>query len=287
METVTLPSHASADRASELVQSCEHIAREADLRVIDATGVTRWGPLGVAMLGSALARRQLAGLAHLEFRPPSDDRCRKFFAEVGLLEHLAETASPDRSSSTLKLRQMSDLEPLYTRGVADLLTSQVAGTSDEVSHLIELCLNELLQNVFEHAYPEAQPARKTVGAFVHCRWYAREGNVRIAVVDGGIGIPAALRVASHRGNIQFRDLQRMSDSALVIDAVTKEGLSSREGPRAGGLGLKTLHEIATSRGGRLVVVSHQITVGFRRGSRSARKSPHFRGTAVEVDFRPV
>jgi K+-sensing histidine kinase KdpD len=166
---------------------------------------------------------------------------------------------------------------VYIHQIADLLAERVPGTTETASHLIELCLKELLQNVFEHA-PQSPGIR--VPCFVHSRWYRREQNVRLAVVDGGIGIPAALR------RRQVRGLQRAEDADVVVAAVTQEGLGSGRGRR--GLGLKLIRDIVTAREGTLTVISHTAKVKFtKRGTMKGRKLPVFvRGTAVEIDFRP-
>jgi two-component sensor histidine kinase len=173
---------------------------------------------------------------------------------------------------------MSALDPVYIHQIADLLAERVPEMPEATSHLIGLCLKELLQNVFEHA-PEMPGG--PVLCFVHSRWYLRERNVRLAVVDGGIGIPAALR----RGKV--RGLQRASDTDVVIAAVAEQGLSSGRGRR--GLGLKLIRDIVTARDGALTVISGTAKVKFKtrgRIMRGRKLQQNFRGTAIEIDFRP-
>jgi len=292
MGTIVLPTRATADESTLLTKCCEVIAKDPDLTEIDASEVEWWGPLGVAMLGCAIERRRNGGFSSPPLVEPREASAQKFFSEVGLADHMTEVAR-SAPPGTLRLRHMKNFEPLYVREIADFIASRVSGTSEEVSHLIQLCLTELLQNVFEHAYSGA-PASRPVGAFIQCRWFVEQQNVRIAVVDGGMGIPAALRVSSFRGNDRFGNLHgRLKDTELIQAAVTQEGLTSRVGPREGGWGLKHLHRIVTSRArGRMVVVSHSGKVDFRMGSKgekvSAKKIPtFFNGTAIEMDFRPA
>src|SRR5439155_583854 len=117
-----------------------------------------------------------------------------------------------RRADTLELRQMLVHDRLYTERLAEVLVGHVRGYDEDATHLVHLCVNELLQNTFEHAgSPE--------GAFVHCRWYKKDGNVRIAVADGGIGIPEALRRS-------VPSLHREADAAVIEAAVTRAGLTS-------------------------------------------------------------
>jgi hypothetical protein len=104
--------------------------------------------------------------------------------------------------------------------------------------------------------------------------------VRLAVVDRGVGIPARLR------GLRIAGLHREPDANVIDAAVTRPQLTSRVG-RAGGLGLKTIHEVVTGRGGRLTVMSHNaklVWVGSK--SVSTSRIPGFRGTAIEIDYRP-
>jgi hypothetical protein len=109
--------------------------------------------------------------------------------------------------------------------------------------------------------------------------YKETNNPRLAIVDAGIGIPAALR----RGRVQ--GLERAKDAEVIARAVEQRGLASRV-QRPGGLGLKTIREAVEARGGSLTVLS-QGKVIFRAGKHTSRPVPHFRGTALELDFRPL
>jgi hypothetical protein len=248
---------------------------------IDASACEWFSPLGTTLLALAIARR-VAGQADVPvFVPPTSREGREFLREVGFDRYLdgqGASRETDRRSGTIEMRQMAALDPTYIHQIADLLAERVPETSETTSHLIGLCLKELLQNVFEHA-PEVPGA--PVLCFVHSRWYAREHNVRLAVVDAGIGIPAALR------RRQVRGLQRSSDMGVVVAAVEQEGLSSARGRR--GLGLKLIREIVTDRDGSLTVISGTAKVKFTkpRHIMKGRKFPKpFRGTAIEIDFRP-
>jgi signal transduction histidine kinase len=146
---------------------------------------------------------------------------------------------------------------------------------DAAAYPIQLCLNELLQNVFEWA-------DSAIGCVVLTRWYHRSRSVRMAVIDRGVGIPARLRAK------QIAGLHRGLDADVIEAAVTRPHLTSRVG-RAGGLGLKTIHEVVTARGGRLTVMSHWARVTFRASGRTVARTrlpAWLKGTAIEVDFRP-
>lgn len=271
---VTIPVRATADESYQVLGACSVIERDENLRVIDAAGCTMFGPIGVALLALAITRRRTRGLPDLELIEPTAEDARDFLGEVGFDRFLTGArANENPRVGTLQMRHLFQLVPAYTTDIAELLSSRVRGTGEDAAYLIQLCLNELLQNVFEHADSKE-------GCFVQTRWYSKTGNVRIAVVDGGIGIPAALR------RQYVADLQRKRDAEVVVEAVTRRGITSRRGNKQGGFGLKLLHEAAVERGGKLVVVSQTAKVVFKTSGIQRPRSSPFRGTAIELDFRP-
>ena len=172
------------------------------------------------------------------------------------------------------MRQLHALDPVYLKGLADLLVRLVPGTSEETSHLVQLCLNEFVTNVRDRA-------TRALGCFVLVRWFQEKENVRIAIADAGAGIPRALRCKPRYAG---RDNQ-----ALVREAVMTEGVTSRS-DKYGGFGLKRIREIVTQREGGLIVISGRAKFEVRGGKKPARArdtgAPGFSGTAIEIDFRP-
>lgn len=276
--TIQVPAIATAQQWFELVQIHNRLMQTPGEVVLDASATTRVGPLGATVLAVAIARREHAGLPRVAWVSPSNDDCAAFLTEIGFSLYVTGTAEERASASrggTLEIRQIRGLDPTYHKGVADLLADRVPGTTEDVSHLVQLCLNELMGNVVDHS-------RSPIGCFIHTRWYAKEGNVRIAIVDAGAGIPGALRsVPRYAG---------YSDKTLLYEAIVTEGVTSRPPPRTGGYGLKTIRTIVTQRDGGLIVVSGGAKFevrGHRRPSTREISPTQFVGTAIELDFRPL
>jgi anti-sigma regulatory factor (Ser/Thr protein kinase) len=228
-----------------------------------------FGPFGVALLASSIATRHLAG-CRTRIRAPSNPVAAQFLEEIGLAS-FAEGRTT--GIGTLEVRQLEALDASYTQAVTEMVMRGVPGTDDQTGYLIQLCLNELLQNVFEWA-------ESPMGCTVLARWYHKTRSVRLAVVDRGIGIPAALRRHKVRG------LHRSSDAEVIIAAVTTPQLTSRQN-RVGGLGLKTIREEIARRKGRLTIVSLGAKVVWTDQRSSHYQAFPLRGTAVEIDFRPT
>lgn len=111
------------------------------------------------------------------------------------------------------------------------------------------------------------------------RYFKKTRSVRLAVVDRGIGIPAQLRRS------RVGDLHREDNAQVIREAVMRPRLTSRLN-RVGGLGLKTIRETVCERGGNLTIISLGAKVCWRGERLQTAPSPPFRGTAIEIDFRP-
>ena len=291
MLTVELPKRLTIGYTRELLAPLDVIEREPARIEIDASKCERFEPLGSAMLALSIARRVKSGRPAPQFVWPKDAVVRHYLEEVGWERFIGGRGS-DREAGgqlgTLEMRQLTARDPTYVQSIADLLAEKVPGTTSAAADLIELCLNELLENVYEWAY-ERQDDRVALGCFVGSRWFKQHENLKLAVVDGGIGIPARLRRTKHVQELE--GLHRKSDADVIIAAVTQEGLTTRGASvneRRGGLGLKTIRELVLApRGGTLTVVSLTAKVVFMAdGSTKTKPSKAFRGTAIEIEFRP-
>lgn len=271
---IYVPVKATLGDSYSTIRACDELEAAPDDAVLDASRTTKFEPIAAALLAASVAERRAGGRS-TRWVMPVDDAAADFVREVQLDRLIL--GQPTDVTGTLAIRQLTALDPSYTAGVAELLLAGVPGMDEmdeTTAYPVQLCLNELLQNVFEWADSK-------IGCIVLTRWFAKTKNVRIAVVDRGIGIPARLR------RLQIQGLQKEKDAEVIVAAVTKPKLSSRVG-RAGGLGLKTIHETVMQRAGRLTVISLGAKVAWRgRAQTVSRTAQFFRGTAIEIDFRPA
>lgn len=273
MQEVPLPPRATVNEWFQLVKVCAEFERAPGPVRLVATHCSRFDPLGTTLLASAMVKRKGRSAESVEWLPPKDEGASAFLEEIGF-NRLAQARGEDIGAGSLALRQMRKLDVMYLKNVSDLIARNVPGTSDDAAFIIRTCLSELLQNVVEHSGSD-------VGAFIHARYFAYRRNVQIAVVDRGIGIPAALRKARVQG------LERQRDADVLVAAVTRTGLSSRLSGRFGGLGLKLVLDYARQGGGRLTAISQGAKVTFdAKGHRVAANRFYFSGSAIVLDFRP-
>ena len=270
MQRLILPERATINESYQLIKKCTEVESEPGEVELSAENTGYFGPFGVALVAATLAMRRKAGRA-TSLTLPHDADARRFVDEVGLMAFAHGEAT---GHGTLEVRQLLALDAVYTQTVTSILMRGVPGITEDSAYLVQLCLNELLQNVFEWAH-------SPIGCCVHTRWYAQTQSVRLAVVDRGIGIPAALRRERVRG------LQRSTDAEVIEAAVTTPLLTSRSS-QVGGLGLKHIREWVCGRGGSLTVISLGAKVLWAGTKKVARyKSAPVRGTAIEIDFRPT
>jgi anti-anti-sigma regulatory factor len=142
---IVLPRQATIRQSYELIEACARAGRTRDAVSFDASSVTRFGPFGVATLAATIAFRRETGRA-TDLLLPHAPEVRRFVSEVGLDTF---ASSGGLESGTLKVREFRAQNPLYTAQVAEILVRGVPGISDDDSYPIQLCLNELMQNVFE------------------------------------------------------------------------------------------------------------------------------------------
>lgn len=263
-----IATQATISNSFQLIELCTEAERLSQPVVLDATDTKLFDSFGIALLAAMVAVRRAAGHS-TELVLPIATAAKRFLQEVALDGFVrGELPSPE----TLEVRQLHALDALFTDNVADLLVRGVPGIDKINVYPIQLCLNELLQNVFEWS-------ESPIGCTVLTRWYKQTRSVRLAVIDRGVGMPAALR------RHQIQGLHRLTDADVIEAAVTTPQLTSRANG-VGGLGLKTIRELVCSRGGRLTIVSLGAKVRWLAGKVDKVASQPFRGTAVEIDIRP-
>lgn len=269
MVAVALPARATIGESYQLIRTCTVLERERGPVDLDCSETVMLGPFGIALLASSIAIRRISDRETRVIRP-RDEGANRFLSEVGFDKFARGEVT---GHGTLEVRQMLALDAVYVDQAVGLLTEWVPGMTKENSYPIQVCMNELLQNVFEWA-------ESPIGCTVLTRAFRPTQSVTLTVVDRGIGIPAALRRA------QIRNLHRKSDAEVLFAAVRSPQLTSRKNPHGGGLGLKTIHDIVCQRSGRLTVIALTGKVAWSARRFSKFKSPALRGTAVEIDVRP-
>jgi hypothetical protein len=108
-------------------------------------------------------------------------------------------------------------------------------------------------------------------------WHKKSHKIKVAFVDRGVGIPAALRRSP------TSQLHRATDVEVIESAFRDPAVTSRvEGEQ--GQGLKTLRETVLSHRGKLTVVSLGAKVTWARDRLTKTASPALHGTGIEMEI---
>ncbi|MCA9287703.1 MAG: hypothetical protein KDA05_03910 [Phycisphaerales bacterium] len=226
------------------------------------------GPWAASVLASAYLvgkQRDQRPRIHL----PTEPAPLKAFCQFSGMEHLfAGGAKPDPThpeNETVPLERFDDANWGRSGRVVNLLKRHVADLDTEVEDRIRLCIQETTQNILDHA-------KSPIGGVMAARFIESRGEVRVGIVDRGIGIHASLAT-------RYPELGGVQDSlARVIDG----GHSSRSRPSNMGQGISNLFSVVRFAGGRMAIFTEDAVATTHEGSPANVRSTGFTfpGTAV-------
>lgn len=162
------------------------------------------------------------------------------FCQFSGLKHLLEggpAPEPDHPRSETVPLQYADVARADTGTPMINLLRRHVRLSDESEEYLRLCLQETVQNVTDHA-------ESSFGGVWCARWIQSRHEVRVACVDGGVGIARALSKRLDVGS-----------SFAAMRMVFEGGHSSRSRENNMGLGISNLQNWVHSLGGNLIVMS--------------------------------
>jgi hypothetical protein len=269
MLRLEVPRRATINESPQLARLVGEAEREKGPVEIDCSKIEAWGPFGVALLASCLAVRQKLG-RETQFIAPTEADAVESFEQTGLAL-LAQGNNIGLNGGQVHPIDLQEHESSNALAVA--LSSSLGSAAEAAPAVVQPCLQPLLDNLFEWS-------ESIVGGFAVVRWHKKTRQVRFALVDRGLGIPAVLR-RSHVGN-----LIRSSDAEVIEAAFSDPAVTSRqEGMR--GLGLKHLRDNVLAHKGKLTVISLGAKISWTSDRVTRSPSPAMRGTAIEVEMSPV
>jgi len=266
MLRLDVPRRATINESPQLARLVLEAEREKGPVEIDCSKTETYGPFGVALLASCFAMRRHQGQP-TTILPPADPDALLLLEETGLIRIAnGEAEAPDEW-------QVHQVEMKGGKSAPDISTEllhPLASAKGTAPLVVQPCLSALLENLYLWS-------ESSVGGFVVVQWLKKGHKAKVAYVDRGVGIPAAVRrsPSSH--------LHRATDVDVVEAAFSDPHVTSRlEG--ASGQGLKTLRETVLSHHGKLTVVSLGAKVTWSSERLTKTASPALRGTAVELEL---
>jgi len=135
---------------------------------------------------------------------------------------------------------------------------------EELEEYLRVCVNEVLQNIQDHAC-------SPIGGILTARYMAKAQEVRVAIVDRGLGILTTLKK-------RYPD----TDADNVLRRVLGGSFTAQSRINNLGLGISNLVDIIEGLHGECFIVSETSTADVRRGKprRFGALSSRFQGTGV-------
>lgn len=242
------------------------LLRSGDGRVeIDLSAVRWCDPLHLAAT-AALAAHHVSTGSTVSVRGPADPDARSYAARMRLgrtldtldVRHdLPFVRERDRSGDLLEVRRVHDEGDALR--LARLVARRARAEDPEASGTLFACVVEMALNVAEHSGTTGYVAAQTL---------PRQGWMRFAVADAGVGLRATL---ARHGAVDDRDAVRLALS----------GASRLPGPQRG-TGLPTTRRELVQAGGALLLASGTAAlVADETGDAVHPTEPPFPGTLVQ------
>jgi hypothetical protein len=136
---------------------------------------------------------------------------------------------------------------------------------------VRTCVQEVIQNIVDHS-------SSPIGGVLAARYIESSAEVRVAIVDRGVGIDRKLRE-------RYPDT---TSSSIALERVIKGGYSSQSRPNNMGIGVSNLFALTQTAGGRMALFSGDAFAEVHGGMVGPRIYPTgcwFPGTAVFFSLR--
>lgn len=233
---------------------------------IDLSKCQYLGPDAVTLLAAAILDGRRRGQRLRVSLPDGPAKLRSFCRWSGLegLVTGEQGALPDEPSETvIRLRVLhgarwGDADPIIQ------LVNRHLEISSEPEEYLRICVNEVVQNIEDHA-------DSPIGGVMCARYMSGDQQVRVAIVDRGVGIYTTLKQRYH---------DTTADNALR--RVLRGKFTALSRPNNAGLGLCNLSNMVEYLKGDFVIIS-ETAVAQGKAAKSRRFSAlsrRFPGTAV-------
>lgn len=277
---LSIPKYINADGWIPFLEQLAAHSDAAEL-ILDFTGLQRVSPAGLAALTAFTARRERV---HWVTNVVGLETCgiREYLRRMNLLRLCGWEQGDESFKRHDPTGKFVPLEPI-THRVEDLgvqiaeciapggedYENPNAGLYDAVWYL----LTEMANNVQQHS--------RGMG-FVAAQTTQSDGFVRIAIADGGCGIPASLAEAG------FQWARDLPDEDIIEQALVAR-VSSKGQPSNEGVGLTLSSRIVDLMGGHMLIASGAGTLirsnhGIVKKARFAAGA-RYPGTVVALSFR--
>ena len=251
------------DRASAIISLENTESWELDCR-----SCRYLGPDAAVLLAGLYDRDMQRGLHPRILLPKEPKELDGFCTFIGLKHRVekGERPSPDHpQSETVPIHTFYQPIANAQGRVVNLVRRHFCDLSEDAEGALGVAINEVVQNVCDHA-------ESPIGALMAARYFQNRRDVRVAVLDLGLGIPHTLS----------RKVPAAEEPEEALRLVIKGGVSSRSKANNMGLGISNLVSQVRRRRGALLLLSSgaAATMGSDGAMRYHQAPASFPGTAV-------
>lgn len=200
------------------------------------------GPWAAALICAAYLDAQRLGQRPRVLLPTSPPALAAFCTFSGMAKMFTGGPSPDADHpqcETIPVEQFADASWDRSNRIIKLLQRHTNLTTDTEDQ-IRTCVQEVSQNIVDHA-------DSAIGGVMTARYLSHASEVRVGIIDHGIGILARLRQT-------FKDT---TTTGLALHRVIGGGYSSRSRPNNMGLGVSNLFQLVRTAGGRMALYTER------------------------------
>jgi anti-sigma regulatory factor (Ser/Thr protein kinase) len=192
--------------------------------------------------------------------PHEPARLYEFLIASGLIQSLSGQAQPGQP------RTFGECAPIQTFSthslndpdrIIELVSKHKSITPDSEDYL-RICINEVIQNVEDHA-------ESPVGAVMCGRFMSQSSEIRVSIVDRGVGIVHTLR----------RRYGDVTNAATALRRVTQGGYTAKSSDRNQGLGISNLCNIVQHLKGKFFIITGDAMATFNHGPISVESADFF------------
>ncbi len=237
---------------------------------LDCSRADYLGPWAAAVLYALSLRAEQQRTSHSVILPTSPARLRAYCEYSGLARHFESGPQPNPDHPATETVPICAFERATLDQASPLvrLIRRHSHIDEDAEAYLRTCISEVAQNVEDHS-------RSPIGGVLSAKFLRNASEVRVAMVDCGLGIPSTLGV-------------RYPGLTGSIDAIGKvlEGYhSAKTLGRNQGLGIRNLSDIVCNLGGELSIASADALALVRPGRRPSIESEAFSFPGTAVFFR--
>lgn len=241
------------DQHQPVLLFCEQLSRLWECTdpggwTLDLRSCGYLGPDAAALVYATYLRARAAGTPAIVQLPDQPPALSAFCSFSGLSHHLEKGQRPDPDHpqcETVPLCRFFQAQITQAAAITKLIRRHDLISEDDEFYL-GACLSEIAQNIEDHA-------QSSIGGVLCARYMSSKKEVRVAVVDHGMSIPASLsKVLPDKS--PHEKLRR----------VLEGGVTSRSTQRNMGLGLSTMSKIVRNHDGDLTILSGTAFARQRR-----------------------